>query len=104
MIEINWQMLAGVVLIGVSVIGALAKTVLPKLTAKIPAVLPVISDKPVMVRSSDALAPDGVTDYLKVIEGASPTATPEIRWGYATSGLTEAAVLRAEVQRLGAPQ
>jgi len=104
MIEINWQMLAGVVLIGVSVIGALAKTVLPKLTAKMPAVLPVINDKPVMVRSSDALAPDGVTDYLKVIEGASPTATPEIRWGYAIAGLTEAAVLRAEVQRLGAPQ
>lgn len=102
MIEINWQMLAGVVLIGVSIIGALVKTVLPKL--KMPAVLPVINDKPVMVRSSDALAPDGVTDYLKVIEGASPTATPEIRWGYATAGLTEAAVLRAEVQRLGAPQ
>lgn len=104
MIEINWQVLAGVVLIGVSVVGALLKNVVPKLTAKVPTVLPVVNDKPVTVRSSDALAPDGVTDYLKVIEGASPTATPEIRWGYATSGLTEAAVLRAEVQRLGAPQ
>lgn len=105
MIELNPQTLAGATLILVSVIGAAVKLLLPKMTAaSAMSVLPVVNDKPILVRSSDALAPDGVTEYLKVVEQASPTATPEIRWGYATQGMTEAMVLRAEVLRLGGAQ
>jgi len=103
MIEINPQTIAGVLLILVSAIGAAAKMLLPKLGGTQVVVSPPATATGA-TRSSDAVAPEGVTDYLKVIEGASPTATPDIRWGYASAGLTEAAVLRAEVQRLGAPK
>ncbi len=54
--------------------------------------------------SSDAPAPVGVGVYAKLIEKASPTASAETRWGYVASGLTEAQVLRLEVDRLGKVQ
>ena len=56
---------------------------------------------PTVVRTStDAPAPTGVAAYLGLIEGITPSATFEMRWEYAKKSLTEAAVLRAEVQRL----
>lgn len=51
--------------------------------------------------SSDAPAPIGIKEYIDLVTKASPTATAETRWAYAASGLTEAQVLRAEVERLG---
>lgn len=50
---------------------------------------------------SDAPAPAGITEYMDLIESASPTATAEVRWQYAALGCTEADVLRREVLRLG---
>lgn len=51
--------------------------------------------------SSDAPAPVGIKAYMDLVAKVSPTATAETRWGYASSGLTEAEVLRLEVDRLG---
>ena len=50
---------------------------------------------------SDAPAPVGITEYMDLVAKASPTATAETRWGYASLGCTEAEVLRMEVVRLG---
>lgn len=50
--------------------------------------------------SSDSPAPKGVGEYLTLIERVAGSAPFQVWWGYAKDGLTEAAVLRAEVQRL----
>lgn len=56
---------------------------------------------PVVVQSStDAPAPPGVGEYLSLIEKVADSATFQVWWEYAKKSLTEAAVLRAEVQRL----
>lgn len=51
-------------------------------------------------RGTDAPAPPGVGEYLTLIEKVAGSAPFQVWWGYAKDGLTEAAVLRAEVQRL----
>lgn len=51
-------------------------------------------------KSSDAPAPAGVSVYLQTVVDASPTATAETRWAYASAGLCEADILREEVRRL----
>lgn len=56
---------------------------------------------PTVVKNSDAPAPVGIGPYVSLVEKASPTATAETRWGYVAAGLTEAEVLRLEVDRLG---
>jgi hypothetical protein len=53
--------------------------------------------------SSDKPAPDDIEVYLSTVEVASPSATPELRWEYAKQGMTEAQVLRAEVNRGAKP-
>ena len=53
------------------------------------------------VRSSDQAAPQGFMEHMLIIQEASPSANAEVRWQYALEGLTEAAVLRQEVERLG---
>ena len=55
---------------------------------------------PAAVPSTDAPAPAGVGEYLTLIEKVAGSAPFQVWWGYAKDGLTEAAVLRAEVQRL----
>ena len=50
---------------------------------------------------SDAPAPLRISEYLALIEAASPTASAGTRWEYAACGCTEADVLRREVIRLG---
>lgn len=58
--------------------------------------------KPGVTKSnSDAPAPAGIKAYMDLVAKASPTASDGVRWGYAASGLTEAEVLRLEVERLG---
>jgi len=52
-------------------------------------------------KNSDAPAPVGIGPYTQLVEKASPTATAETRWNYVAAGLTEAEVLRLEVDRLG---
>lgn len=49
-------------------------------------------------RSSDQLPPTGFVEHLKLIEEASPNANAEIRWKYATEGLTEAQVALTEAK------
>lgn len=51
-------------------------------------------------RGTDAPAPPGVGEYLTLIEKVAGSAPFQVWWGYAKDGLTEAAVLRSEVQRL----
>lgn len=104
--EIDWKSVSGAALIGLSILGMLLRPVVSKLwpTTTLMPPTPVPSPSDIPTSNTDAPAPTGVTEYLKVIEGASPTATPEIRWSYATVGMTEAAVLRAEVSRLGSPK
>jgi|688.fasta_scaffold644720_3 hypothetical protein len=53
------------------------------------------------VRSSDQTAPLGFKEHMLIIQEACPSANAEVRWGYALEGLTEALVLRREVERLG---
>lgn len=49
-------------------------------------------------RSSDQPPPAGFVEHLKLIEEASPNANAEIRWKYATEGLTEAQVALTEAK------
>lgn len=53
------------------------------------------------IRSSDQKAPAGFKEHMAIIQEASPSASAEVRWQYALEGLTEALVLRREVERLG---
>lgn len=53
------------------------------------------------LRSSDQRAPQGFKEHMAIIQEASPSASAEVRWQYALGGLTEALVLRQEVERLG---
>lgn len=48
------------------------------------------------LRSSDELPPEGFIEHLKIIQGAAPKGNPEVWWDYATKGLTEAQVAKAE--------
>lgn len=57
-----------------------------------------------VTKSSDAPAPKGITEYVDLVEAASPNATADIRLGYVSLGYTEAEVLRSEVARLGKVQ
>ena len=57
-----------------------------------------------VTKSSDAPAPVGIGPYVGLVEKASPTDSAETRWGYVAAGLTEAQVLRLEVDRLGKVQ
>jgi hypothetical protein len=53
------------------------------------------------LRSSDQKAPTGFKEHVAIIKEASPSASADVRWQYAEEGLTEALVLRREVERLG---
>ena len=59
------------------------------------------SVEPAVTMNSDAPAPVGIGPYTQLVKKASPTASAENRWGYVAAGLTEAEVLRLEVDRLG---
>lgn len=67
---------------------------------------PVTPDFTPGLTTSDTPAPSGVPEYLAMVERASVSAPDPVRWGYAKQGLSEAAVLRSEVERLnaGAPK
>ena len=102
----------GAVIFGIGVLGVLVMAVAKVRTAYLsqfesypptpaPAVLNRTASTPVTVpTSTDAPAPTGVSAYLGLIEGTTPSATFETRWEYAKKGLTEAQVLRAELGRL----
>lgn len=71
------------------------------LKAGVAKVKSVAGAKKAAVVDSDRPAPEGVVEYLKTITAASPMANSDLRMQYAIAGMTEAQVLRAEVDRLG---
>lgn len=99
MIEINWTSVLGVVLIAAGALWAGAAKVLPLLKS-VPKVLPDLTPSPVTSGDTDAPAPAGVKAYLEMVAAAARTADDKTKWEYAAKEMTEAAVLRAEVDRL----
>lgn len=58
------------------------------------------NDTVASVTSTDAPSPVGIKDYVALVRNAAPSASAEVLLGYLADGLTEAGVLRAEVNRL----
>lgn len=104
--EVDYKMLAGVILVTCGVLAGLWKLV-PALWRKVSPWAypgfspPASSDKAPMVMDSDAPAPTGVTGYLALVAGTAPKADATTWWGYAGKELTVAQVLTAERDRLG---
>lgn len=99
MIEINWTSVLGAALIAAGGLWAAVAKVLPLLKS-VPKVLPDLTPGPVVSVNTDAPAPAGVKAYLEMVAMAARTADDKTKWEYASKELTEAAVLRAEVDRL----
>lgn len=54
------------------------------------------STNPEMTRSSDQAPPEGFVAHLTIIKEAAPKGNPTVWWDYATKGLSEAEVAKAE--------
>jgi hypothetical protein len=58
--------------------------------------IPAIGDEPI---NSDKPAPEGTADYVTLVMAASPDCSPAGQLDYLMAELTEAQVLRSEVNR-----
>lgn len=100
MIELNWTSVLGAVLLGVGAAWFFWVAAVPFVKSVVSSFLDKATLSPVTSGDTDAPAPAGVKAYLEMVALAARTADDKTKWEYAAKEMTEAAVLRAEVDRL----
>lgn len=95
-IEPNWNLIGGVLLIVGGAVSYAGAWIVPRLQRLVRRVKPANPEW----HSSDAPAPDGVADYLALVEEtAAKDCKFDVLWEYARGEMTEATILRAELER-----